>query len=96
MKTNKAPFYSAVNNLKPGSDKPWFKKAQKGTESRTQANLKNHSDRKTMIQTLVNNDLLPTDILQLSAHTVKMHKVSLATQPSHRNNSLTCVALSLD
>jgi len=25
-----------------------------------------------------------------------MHKVSLATQPSHRNNSLTCVALSLD
>jgi len=27
MKTNNVPFYSAVNNLKPGSDKPWFKKA---------------------------------------------------------------------
>ena len=28
----------------------------------------NHSGRKTMIQTLVNNDVPPTDIMQLSGH----------------------------
>ena len=31
-------------------------------------NFKNHSGRKTMIQTLVNNDVPPTDIMQLSGH----------------------------
>ena len=31
-------------------------------------NLKNHSDRKTMIQTLANNDIQATDIMQLSGH----------------------------
>ena len=31
-------------------------------------NFKTHSGRKTMIQTLVNNDVPPTDILQPSGH----------------------------
>ena len=31
-------------------------------------NLKNHSGRKTMIQTLANNDIQATDIMQLSGH----------------------------
>ena len=30
MKTDDAPFYLAVNNVKYGSDKPWFKKAPVG------------------------------------------------------------------
>ena len=63
-----------------GSGKPWFKKAPVGvnklnTLMKTMAqkaglgpNFKNHSGRKTMIQTLVNNDVPPTDIMQLSRH----------------------------
>ena len=31
-------------------------------------NVKNHSGRKTMIQTLTNNDIQATDIIQLSGH----------------------------
>ena len=31
-------------------------------------NVKNHSGRKTMIQTLTNNDIPATDIIQLSGH----------------------------
>ena len=80
MKTEDAPFYLAVNNVKSGSGKPWFKKApvsvnKLNTLMKTVAekaglepNFKNHSGRKTMIQTLVNNDVPPTDIMQLSGH----------------------------
>ena len=80
MKTDDAPFYLVVNNVKSGSGKPWFKKAPVGvnklnTLMKTMAqkaglgpNFKNHSGRKTMIQTLVNNDVPPTDIVQLSGH----------------------------
>ena len=43
MKTDDAPFYLAVNNVKSGSGKPWFKKSLVGvnssTESRTRAKL---------------------------------------------------------
>ena len=31
-------------------------------------NVKNHSDRKTMIQTLTNNDIPATDIIHLAGH----------------------------
>ena len=80
MKTDDALFYLTVNNVKSGSGKPWFKKAPVGvnklnTLMKTMAqkaglwpNFKNHSGRKTMIQTLVNNDVLPTDIMQPSGH----------------------------
>ena len=62
IKTNDAPFYLAVNNVKSGSVKPWFKKAQVGvnklnTLMKTMAPkaglrpiFKNHSGRKTVIQ----------------------------------------------
>ena len=80
MKSEDAPFYLAVNNVKTGSGKPWFKKAPVGVKKlntfmKTVAkktglgpNFKNHSGRKIMIQTLVNNDVPPTDIMQLSGH----------------------------
>ena len=73
-------FRLAVNNVKSGSGKPWFKKApvsvnELNTLMKTMAqkaglgpNFKNHSGRKTMIQTLVNNDVPPPDIMQLSGH----------------------------
>ena len=80
MKTDDAPFYLAVKNVKSGSGKPWFKKGPVGvnklnTLMKTMAqkaglgpNFKDHSGRKTMIQTLVNNDVPPTDIMQRSGH----------------------------
>ena len=69
-----------LSNVKSGSGKPWFKKAPVGvneldTLMKTMAqkaglgpNFENHSGRNTMIQTLINNDVLPTDIMQLSGH----------------------------
>ena len=80
MKTDDAPFYLVVKNAKSGFGKPWLKKAPVGvtkhnTLMKTMAqkaelgpNLKNHSGRKTMIQTLVNNDVPPTDFMQLPGH----------------------------
>ena len=74
-----------LNNVKSGSGKPWFKKAPVGvnklnTLMKTMAqkdglgpNFKNHSGRKTMIQTLVNNDVPPTDIMELSGHKKTYH-----------------------
>ena len=37
-------------------------------KARRGPNVKNHSGRKTMIQTLTNNDIQATDIIQLSGH----------------------------
>ena len=81
MNDNNAPFYLAVNNCKnPDSSKPWFKKSAVGVNKlnslmKTMSekaglgpNVKNHSGRKTMIQTLTNNDIQATDIIQLSGH----------------------------
>jgi len=97
MKTDDAPFYLAVNNVKSGSGKPWLKKAPVGvnklnTLMKTMAqkaglgpNFKNHSSRKTMIQTLVNNDV--RQLILCNCQDTKTFKVSLATPPSHRNNS---------
>ena len=86
MKTDDAPFYLTVNNVKSGSGKPRFKKSpvcvnKLNTLMKTMAqkaglgpNFKNHSGRKTMIQTLINNDVRPTDIMQLrTVRTKKKH-----------------------
>ena len=74
MKTDDAPFYLAVSNVKSGCGKPRLKKTPVGgnklnTLMKTVAqkaglgpNFKNLSGRNTMIQTLVNNDVPPTDI----------------------------------
>ena len=74
MKTDDAPFYLAVSNVKSGSGKPRLKITpvcvnKLNTLMKTVAqkaglgpNFKNLSGRNTMIQTLVNNDVPPTDI----------------------------------
>ena len=97
MKTDDAPFYLAVNNVKSSFGKLWFKKAPVGvnklnTLMKTMAqkaglgpNFKNHSRRKTMIQILVNND--GHQLILCNCQDAKTFKVSLATLPSHRNNS---------
>ena len=66
LKTDDAPFYLAVNNVKSGSAKPWFRKAPVGVnklntlmktmaqEAELGQTSKNHSGRKTMIQTSIN------------------------------------------
>jgi len=81
MNNSDAPFYLVVNDCtKQGSSKPWFKKSAVGQNKlnslmRKMAekaglgpNVKNHSGRKTMIQASTNNDILATDIIQLSGH----------------------------
>ena len=81
MNTDEAPFYLAVNHCKKvSSDKSWFKKSAIGVNTLNSLmkrmaekaglgpNISNHSGRKTMMQTLTNNDVPPTDIVQLSGH----------------------------
>jgi len=107
METDDAPFYLAVNNVKSGSGKPWFKKAPVGVnklntlmktiaqKARLGPNFKNHSGRKTLIQTLVNN-VPPTDIMQLSGHknVQSITGYSTVSQKQQLNMSLTLTALS--
>jgi len=105
MKTDDAPFYLAVNNVKSGPGKPWFKKAPVGVNKlnslmKTMAqkaghgpNFKNHR-RKTTIQTLVNNDVPPTDIMQLSGHKNVQSIISYSTVS--QKQQLTCLTLSVD
>ena len=81
MNDSDAPFYLAVNNCtKQESSKLWFKTSAVGqrklnTLTRKMAekaglgaNVKNHSGRKTMIHSLINNSIPATDIIQLSGH----------------------------
>ena len=84
MNEDDSPFYLAVNNnLKAESlqTKEWFKAGPVGINKlnglmKTMAQkaginnerLRNHSGRKTMIQTLSENDIPPTHITQLSGH----------------------------
>ena len=84
MNEDNSPFHLAVNNnLKAESlqTKEWFKVGPVGINKlnsvmKTMAQkaginterLRNHSSRKTMIQTLRENDIPPTHIAQLSGH----------------------------
>ena len=83
MNFDELPFYLAVNNIKTDSldKKPWFKQSPVGVNKlnsimkvmseKAELNkprLKNHSGRKTMMQTVVNEEIPPTDIIQLSGH----------------------------
>ena len=84
MNEDDSPFYLAVNsNLKAESPqtKEWFKVGLVGINKlnslmKTMAQkvrinnerLRNHSRRKTMIQTLSENNIPPTHIAQLSGH----------------------------
>ena len=82
MNNDEAPFYLAVNDTtKADSLKNWFKRNAVGvnkmnnlmktmTEKAGIENprLRNHSSRKTMVQTLSENNFPPTQIAQLSGH----------------------------
>lgn len=82
MRNSDAPFYIAVNNIKSKSlDKFWFKcnavgvnklgslmKEMTRKAGLNNDKLRNHSARKTMIQTLSENNVPPTQIAQLSGH----------------------------
>ena len=81
MNTEEAPFYLAINHCKnDSSSKLWFKKSALGVNTLNSlmkrmaqkaglgSNITNHSGRKTMVQTLTNNAVPPTDIIQLSGH----------------------------
>ena len=81
MNHDNASFYLAVNTCKnQNSSKPWFKKSAVGLHKlkslmKTMAekaglgpNVKNHSGRKTMIQTITNKEIPATDIIQLCGH----------------------------
>ena len=78
MNDSNAPFYLAVNSCKKqDSSKPWFQKSTVGVNKLNSLmkkmaekaglgpNVKIHSGRKTMIQTLTSNDISATDIIQL-------------------------------
>ena len=82
MNTEDSPFYLAVNSMKKLeslSNKAWFKQApacvnklnlikkNMAEKARLTSKFTNHSRRKTMMQTLVNQNL-PTDIIQLSGN----------------------------
>ena len=84
MNQDDAPFYLAVNNgLKTDSlaTKGWFKSGAVGKNKLNglmktlvqkagieNGRLRNHNGRKTMIQTLSEHDIPPTQIAQLSGH----------------------------
>ena len=83
MNSDDSPFYLALNSSKKFesiSNTAWFKKAPAGV-NKLNSIMKNmaektglatifpnHSGRKTMRQTLVNQNIPPTDIIQLSGH----------------------------
>ena len=102
-----APFNLAKNICKNKSSKPWFKNSAVGTNTlnslmKTIAekaglgpNVKNHSGRKTMMQTLSNN-IPPTDIIQLSGHknlqSVTNYSTVSQNQQMKISQTLNCLA----
>jgi hypothetical protein len=81
MRGEEDPFYLAINVRKSNdSVKPWFAAGPLGVNKlnsimkrmaekcELQGRFTNHTGRKTMMQELVNNDVHPTKIVQLSGH----------------------------
>lgn len=81
MSEDESPFYLGLNIIRRiDSTKPWFVRGALGMNKlnsimktmASQAGLEgrftNHSGRKTMMQTLVQNNVPPTQIIQLSGH----------------------------
>ena len=58
MKTDDAPFYLAVNNVKSGSRKPWFKKAPNLVPRAFSSMIFKMADRRD--KTLANAELTPS------------------------------------
>ena len=82
MITDESPFYLAVNNQNPKPGQMWFKCSPLGVNSyrsilknmirdsflETDKKLVNHSTRKYLVQKLVDNDIPPNEIIQITGH----------------------------
>ena len=82
MMTDESPFYLAINNKKPKPGQMWFKCSLLGvislrsmlkniiTDSGLETNKKlvNHSTRKHLVEKLVDNDIPPNEIIQITGH----------------------------
>jgi len=78
----KSPFYLAVNNENPKPGQMWFKCSPLGVNSlrtmlknmirdsglETDKKLVNNSTRKHLVQKLVDNDIPPNEIIQITGH----------------------------
>ena len=109
MNTDEAPFYLAINHCKKAlSDKLWFKISALGANTLDSLmkrmaekaglgpNISNYGGRKTMMQTLTNNDVPPTDIVQLSGHKnlQSVTNYSTVSQPQQMKMSRALLATS--
>ena len=82
MMTDECPFYLAVNIESPKPGQKWFKCSPLGVNSlrsmlknmikdsglKTDKKLMNHSTRKHLVQKLVDNDVPPNEIIQITGH----------------------------
>ena len=82
MMTDESPFYLAVNNENPKPGQMWLKCSPLGVNSlrsmlknmirdsglETDKKLVNHSTRKHLVQKLVDNDIPPNEIIQITGH----------------------------
>jgi hypothetical protein len=84
MLNDDSPFYLAINTEIPKAGKSWYKNSPLGVNSlrsmmknmvnassqlqATKRKLVNHSTRKHLVQKLVNNNVPPTEIAQITGH----------------------------
>ena len=82
MMTDESPFYLAVNIESPKPGQKWFKCSPLGVNSlrsmlknmikdsglKTDKKLVNHCTRKHLVQKLVDNDVPPNEIIQITGH----------------------------
>ena len=82
MMADDSPFYLAVNTEVPKAGKKWFKAAPLGVNSlrsivknmlaasqvHSDKKLVNHSTRKHLVQKLVDNNIPPNEIVQITGH----------------------------
>ena len=82
MMSDESPFYLAVNNERPKPGQMWFKCSPLGINSLrsmlknmvqdsgldSDKKLVNHSTRKHLVQKLVDNEIPPNEIIQITGH----------------------------
>ena len=82
MMSDESPFYLAVNNERPKPGQMWFKCSPLGISSLrsmlknvvqdsgldSDKKLVNHSTRKHLVQKLVDNEIPPNEIIQITGH----------------------------
>ena len=87
MMADDSPFYLAVNTEVPKAGKKWFKAAPLGVNSlrsmvknmlaasqvHSDKKLVNHSTRKHLVQKLVDNNIPPNEIVQITGHKTSIH-----------------------